>query len=64
LSTLHLKFDIPIIGVSHNIPTLTNLVANLSFDAGYKIALSYVILIIVLKIRPYGILGEKPSGDR
>lgn len=83
LSSLHIKFDIPIYGSFSNhtftipfinytivlpatiiIPTLTNLVANLSFDSGYKIALSYVILIIVLKIRPYGLLGEKPSGDR
>ncbi len=64
LSTLDIKFDIPVIGIFSNLPGLTNLVASLSFDAGYKIALSYLILIIVLKIRPYGLLGEKPSGDR
>ncbi|MFX0095062.1 MAG: branched-chain amino acid ABC transporter permease, partial [Candidatus Hodarchaeota archaeon] len=31
---------------------------------GYKLALSFVVLIVVLLIRPYGLLGEKPSGDR
>ena len=64
LNVLKIKFDIPIIGIEKGIPVLTNFVAQLSFDAGYKVALSYVILIIVLKIRPYGLLGEKPSGDR
>ncbi|MFX1534267.1 MAG: branched-chain amino acid ABC transporter permease [Promethearchaeota archaeon] len=31
---------------------------------GYKLALSFAVLIVVLLIRPYGLLGEKPSGDR
>ncbi|OLS24631.1 MAG: hypothetical protein HeimC3_19030 [Candidatus Heimdallarchaeota archaeon LC_3] len=35
-----------------------------SFSAVYKIALSYGTLIIVLLVRPYGLFGEKPSGDR
>jgi branched-subunit amino acid ABC-type transport system permease component len=65
LKSLSLTFDIPVIGSSNGIiPILTNFTAELSFEAGYKIALSYLILILVLKIRPYGLLGEKPSGDR
>ena len=65
LKSLEISFDIPVIGSSNGIfPVLTNFVADISFEAGYKIALSYAILIIVLKIRPFGLLGEKTSGDR
>ncbi len=38
--------------------------ASLEFGNGYRLALSFGILILVLLVRPQGILGEKESGDR
>ena len=64
LSSLQLEMDIPTIGFKSGLPFITNFVADFTFSTSYKVALSYIILIIVLKIRPYGLLGEKPSGDR
>ena len=64
LAQLKIHFDVPTIGFQKGLPFITNFVADLTFSTSYKVALSYIILIIVLKIRPYGLLGEKPSGDR
>lgn len=64
LKVLHLTFQIPALASQGGIPYLTNFVATISFSSSYKVAISYIILIIFLTIRPYGLLGEKPSGDR
>ncbi|MFX0064848.1 MAG: branched-chain amino acid ABC transporter permease [Candidatus Hermodarchaeota archaeon] len=40
------------------------IIAEPQLGIGYKLALSFAVLIVVLLIRPYGLLGEKPSGDR
>ena len=67
LSELNIKFSVPIVLFVDNIPRLTfdpGLFVEPSFSAIYKIALSYSVLIFVLLVRPYGLFGEKPSGDR
>jgi branched-subunit amino acid ABC-type transport system permease component len=64
-SELNFRFDFPLLGSDFYIlPNLTSMLINFSFSTGYKIVLPFAILIIVLLIKPYGLLGEQPSGDR
>ncbi len=50
---------LPILGIS-----VDSIVASLEFGNGYRLGLTFGILILVLLVRPQGIFGEKTSGDR